>query len=188
MRSLFAVALLLASAAVAAPRQAFVFVLNGQTITNGEPVNNKAIRARFVDDFFWFTRDSREYLVRDAATLRRIREVYTPVFDATGQSLGWTGEQLQVFAKQMEVMREQLAIGVEPRPGESSTAAARRTELKAQQNLLAMRQNELARKQNEVTRRGNPMSIEKINERIEVELAAISAELIRSGVARPVTR
>lgn len=183
-RTIFAVALLVASTLAAAPRQAFVFMLHGQTITNGEPVNVKSIRARFGNDFFWFTAGEREYLVRDTATLQRIREVYTPVFDAAGASLGWGGEQLQLFAKQMETMREQLAIGLEPRPGESRATAGRRAHLKAQQNVLAMRQNELARKQNEATRRGNPTSIEKLNERIEVELSAIGDELIRSGAAR----
>lgn len=162
----FALAVL-ALTAVAKDRQSFVFNLNGQTITNGVPVNNKAIRARYGADFFWFTRDGREYVVRDKATLRRIREVYNPIFDpASFAGLALLGEQ-------MEVMREQLRIGVEPQPGEAPSAAARRLQLK-------MRQNELARQANDAARHMRANPVEKINEAIERELEALSAELARS--------
>ena len=166
-RTLCALALaVLALTAVAKERQSFVFNLNGQTITNGAPVNNKAIRARYGKDFFWFTRNGREYVVRDQATLRLIREVYNPIFDPAA----FAG--LAVLGEQMEIMRELLRIGPEPRVDEPLSVAVRRSQLKERQNELARQVNEAARHM-----RANP--IEKINEAIEHELEALSAELAR---------
>jgi len=44
----------------------------------------------------------------------------------------------------MTLMKEQLRIGLEPKPGENAKTTARRLALKHEQNRLAERQNELA--------------------------------------------
>ena len=75
--------LLLAVLATAAlgSSDSYLFVQNGRSITNGAPVNVKALKARHHGSYFWFSLDGKTYITRDAETLARIDKVYKPLFD-----------------------------------------------------------------------------------------------------------
>ena len=163
-------------------RDAFVFVHDGVSVTNGAAVDVKAIKAAHAAPFFWFTSGGSAYVVRDADTLRAVREVYEPLFAAGAEQAGWSGEQLALFQKQMQLSRDQMRIGLEPQAGDSEETRARRAGLKLEQNRLARRQNQLARRQNRAAR----TSPEKINREIEVELSMLARELVRNGGAQRV--
>lgn len=180
----------LALTVLASPRSlsadSYLFVTDGRAITNGEPVNVKALKARYSGSYFWFSVGGKAYIVRDAQVLSRMKPIYAPVFD-----MGWDfpiGEQLTIFAQQMTVMKEQLRIGVEPKPGEDPRVAARRVELKFEQNRLAQRQNVLAERANKAARAANDYAarIDDINREIERQLHALALQCIELGIAVPV--
>ena len=78
MKKLLLLLALLATPVLAA--DSYVFVQNGRTITNGAPVNVKALRASQHGSYFWFTLDGKTYIARDAKALARIEPVYEPLF------------------------------------------------------------------------------------------------------------
>lgn len=178
-----AAAILLSPSAFA--RDAFLYVNNGQAITNGRPVNNKALKAKYSDSrsYFWFEIDGKAYIVRDPNVVSSMKPIYAPVFE-TGMDFT-LGEQMEVFTQQMEVMKEQFRIGIEPKPGEDAATAIRRTELKREQNRLGARQNELARRANAGAARLNDFAarLDDINRDIERRLHDLATQLIATGVA-----
>ena len=76
----FLFALLLLAAAAPAFADSFLFVSHGQSITNGEPVNIKALKARHIGSYFWFSIDGKSYIVRDPKVLSRMKVIYQPLF------------------------------------------------------------------------------------------------------------
>lgn len=152
----------------------FVYVIDGRCITNGAPVNNKAIKAKYSGSYFWFSIDGKAYLVRDPDVLSAMKPIYAPVFD-----MGFDfpiGEQFEVMVKQLSVLKEQQ------RPGLTD---AQRLALKFEQNRLSTRQNELAKRANAAAKRANEYSarVDEMNRKIEGQLHDLGVQLIASGVA-----
>jgi hypothetical protein len=174
---------LLLTTALSASADSFLYVSNGQSITNGAPVNVKALKARYNGSFFWFSIAGKSYITRDTSVLRRINDVYTPLFSSGGDFT--IGEQAALFSKQMALLQEQIRIGLEPRPGEDAKTAARRLELRFEQNELAQRQNELADRANRAAEQANDFAarLDGINRKIELRLHDIGAELVRQRIA-----
>jgi len=171
VEEIFMLAAVLLAAVLVTPTDSFVLMQDGKCITNGAPTNNKAVKARFEGDFFWFTRGGEEFIVRDEATLRTVRKMHDPIFEGLS-TLGYTAEQLQIFVRQMEVLREQARVGLDD------------VALKAEQARLGRRQGELAREINRAARKAVPP--EKINAEISRSLATLANDLIGRGVARRV--
>ena len=115
MRSLCA---LLISAVMFATRlfaaDAFVFVSNGQTITNGRPVSVKALRARYSGSYFWFSTGEKSYLVRDAKVLKRIKAIYAPVFSADPASIDEVNRDIerQLHDLSRQLIAQRVAVEV----------------------------------------------------------------------------
>jgi len=87
----------------------WVYVHSGVSITNGAPVNVKALKQSLDGDFFWFTQGGKTYVVSDAASLERVRDLYAPILalpqsevaariDALNAS---TGKQLAALAEEL---------------------------------------------------------------------------------------
>lgn len=174
---------LLLGTALSASADSFLFVSGGQSITNGSPVNVKALKAKHSGSFFWFSIGGRAYIARDAGVLSRIKDVYSPLF-AT-ESDFTIGEQAALFSQQMALMKEQLRIGLEPRAGENAKTATRRVELKYEQNRLAERQNVLARRANDAAAGANDFSarVDGINRQIELQLHDVGLQLVEQRIA-----
>ena len=164
---------LLALSILASPRalaaDSFLYVTDGRAITNGEPVNVKALKAKYSGSYFWFSIDGKAYLVRDPDVLSAMKPIYAPLFD-----MGFDFP----IAEQLSIMKEQLHIGLEPKPGEDPRIAARRVELKRQQNELARRANASAKRVNAYAAR-----LDDINRNIERQLHDLAVQLIASKVA-----
>src|SRR6185503_7333962 len=94
--------------ALSVSADSFLYVSNGQAITNGTPVNVKALKARYAGagSFFWFSIDGKSYIARDPNVLRRVKDVYRPVFE-TGADFT-VGEQLGLFAKRANASAARL--------------------------------------------------------------------------------
>ena len=178
---LCAAAILVASSPAAA--DSYVYVLDGKCITNGQAINVKALKAKYSGSYFWFSIGGKSFIVRDRDVLTRMKPIYEPLFD-TGIDFSF-GEQLSVFAQQMAVMKEQLKLGDKPKPGEDSAIAARRLELKYQQDRLAERQSELAERANASAQAANEYAdkLEALNRDIEKQLHDLGAQLVAQRIA-----
>ena len=181
--------LLLASTILASPSSlladSYLYVIDGRAITNGEPVDNKELKAKYSGSYFWFSIDGKAYIARDPKVLESMKAIYLPIFDL---GIDFTiGEQLPLMAQQLMLMKEQLNIGLDPKPGEDPAIAARRLELKYEQNRLAARQNELARRANDSARKLNAYAarLDEINRGIERRLHDLGKHLIALRIAVP---
>ncbi|HJQ40891.1 MAG TPA: hypothetical protein VKB93_27450 [Thermoanaerobaculia bacterium] len=173
-RSLLGLLAVLLLASPLTADDSFLYVIEGRAIANGAPVNNKALKAKYSGSYFWFSIDGKAYLVRDANVLSRIKAIYAPVFD-----FGWDFP----IAEQLSVMKEQLLLGPDPKPGEDLSVTMRRIELKRQQNELAKRANAAAKKVNAYAAR-----VDDMNREIERQLHDLGVQLIASKLAVPVNR
>jgi hypothetical protein len=176
---------LLLGVALPVSADSFLIVTNGRAITNGMPVNVKALKSKYASagSFFWFSVDGKPYIVRDPNVLQRVNDLYKPVFE-TGADFT-VGEQLGLFAQQMAVFQQQVRVGLEPRAGEDARTAARRLELRMEQNRLAARQNELAKRANASAARLNDYAarLPELNRRIEAQLRELGLRLVEQGIA-----
>ena len=185
-RFLFAL-LVLAAGAPSTFADSFLFVSRGQSITNGEPVNVKALKARYAGSFFWFSIDGKSYIARDPKVLNRMKVIYGPLFSSGSDFT--IGEQAALLSQQMTLMQEQLRIGLEPKAGEDARTAARRVELKYEQNRLAERQNELAERANIAAEKANDFAskLDDLNRSIEHQLHDLGIQLVEQQIAVRVT-
>lgn len=126
----------------------------GNTIMNGSSRDIGHVRKlrKGDEDIFWFRRDGKEYVIRDAATLARVEKIWEPI-----------GE---LGAKQGELGAEQGRLG------------GKQGALGAKQGVLGARQGALAAEQ--ATRRGNEADdreIEKRQREIEEDMDQLSREM-----------
>ena len=181
-----ALAILASPCSIAA--DSYLFVENGRAITNGAPVNVKALKAKYIGSYFWFSISGKSYIVRDSNVLSGMKPIYAPLFD---MGIDFTfGEQLTLLSEQMTVLKEQLRIGLEPKPGEDAKTATRRLQLKQEQNRLAARQNELAARANASAARVNDYAsrLDDINRGIERQLHDLATQLVAQRIAVEVGR
>jgi len=64
------------------------------------------VRYAGAGSFFWFSIDGKSYITRDPNVLRRVKDVYRPVFE-TGADFT-VGEQLGLFAKRANASAARL--------------------------------------------------------------------------------
>lgn len=181
MKKLLVVLALVAMPALAG--DSYVFVQNGRTITNGAPINVKALRAKYNGSFLWFSLDRKSYITRDPKVLARIGPLYNPLFST---DLDFTvGEQAKLLSQQARLLQEQLRIGLDAKAGEDAATAVRRTQLRVEQNRLAQRQNELAARANAAAVRANEYAahVNELNLEIERALHDVAAQLVKQGLA-----
>src|SRR4051812_11328344 len=101
----FGVALLIATSSLASEDNSYLFVTNGKAITNGAPMNVKAVKAKYSGSYFWFSLDGKRYLTRDAATLEQIKKIYASLFSGMGEFI--IAEPFEVLLQQERVKEEQ---------------------------------------------------------------------------------
>jgi beta-lactamase regulating signal transducer with metallopeptidase domain len=97
----------------------FVIVTKGSdsVIMSGsseDAAHAKALRSKIPSDFIWFERDEKSYIIRDAATVQRAKQLWQPVEDlgrqqeALGKQQESLGEQQEALGKKMEAVRVQI--------------------------------------------------------------------------------
>jgi bla regulator protein blaR1 len=171
----------------------------------------KRLRGDSKEPFLWFERDGREYVVRDAAVLKQVREIFRPQMElgaqqgalgarqgelgsrqgALGAQQGALGGQQGALAAQMAV----LATGRIGRDGDDADLERRQRdldrkiedlseqqeELGRQQAVLGRQQAELGEQQAELGRQQ-----EAASEKAQRELRSLIEKAIRSGAAQEV--
>jgi len=95
----------------------WVYVHSGVSITSGAPVNVKALKQQLDGDFFWFTHGGKSYVVRDAASLERVRDLYAPLLALPQSELAARIDSLNASTeKKLAPLAEELVRTGKARP------------------------------------------------------------------------
>ena len=150
-----------------------LFGSNGVIVEDGsfDVEEITALREAYAPNAFWFRSDGRSYIIRDAALLKQVDDLFEPQ-----RSLGRKQEALG--EQQAALGRKQAALGA--RQARAGSEEQLQNELSRQQDELARQQDALARIQNDLAARQNELGHE-----IHEKLGTMAKEWIRSGVAKP---
>ena len=164
------------------------------------------LRHAYGRQFFWFRHDGRAYVVRDAATIHDLMDLYRPQFEL-GREQGELGgrqgalgrKQGELGSRQGELGSEQGRLGAEQArrttrfdDDDDPTIQSRRRDLERRQRDISRKQADLSREQSELSRQQSLLSVEqsKLSERqsalsrdIEQKLKPMMREMIRKGIA-----
>ncbi|WP_146093366.1 hypothetical protein [Xanthomonas pisi] len=188
-------------------QDAYVLMEDGQALMHGSTEDLARARrlAGSTGALLWFRRGGKGYVVRDPATLQRIRALYAPVSQlgqaqgALGERQGRLGEQQAALGTQMaaaaardaaaavaqaraSLARDNAAVRTTTPVGQQANAASQHSTqqrieaLAAQQQALAAQQADLAAQQAVASARADEQA------------RHILREAIRNGLARPVAR
>lgn len=147
----------------------------------------------------WVRDNGRQYVVRDAATVQRVKAAHAPV-EALGAQQGKLGEQQGALgerqgslgAKQGELGAKMAAIGTQQAAAALQGGHARDAELDRRMQALAQEQEALARQQQALARQQEPLARQQealsrqqvaATEKMRRDVARLLDEAIRSGKA-----
>ena len=171
----------------------YVFSDGDMNVVNGDgDTDFSDLRRAYGRRFFWFRHDGQAYVVRDAAIIHELVDLYRPQSEL-GREQGELGrKQGALGRKQGELGREQgllakqqVSVAMRFDDDDVSTASRRR-ELDRKQRDLSRRQADLGREQSrlgeEQSRLGERQSA--LGRDIERKLTPMIEKMIRDGVAR----
>lgn len=149
------------------------------------------LRRAYGRRFFWFRHDGRAYVVRDAATLRELADLYRPQAEL-GREQGELGrKQGALGRKQGELGREQGRLGRQQAglamrfDDDDVSTQSHRREFERKQRELSRRQEDLGREQSRLgeqqSRLGDRQSV--LSRDIERRIQPMIEKMIRDGVA-----
>jgi beta-lactamase regulating signal transducer with metallopeptidase domain len=164
-------------------------------------------------EMLWFRRDGKEYVVRDAATLKAVKDLWKPVTELGKQQAKLGAEQARLGSQQAELGGQQAALGAkqaalgaqmaalsaeQARKGSEAEDAEyerRAREIGRQMEELGRQQEELGRQQEkygapqeELGRQQEELGRkqEAASKKAENETRALLDRAIANGVAQPV--
>jgi beta-lactamase regulating signal transducer with metallopeptidase domain len=182
----------------------YVLLLPGKSVVmNGSTWDvrrARKLRANDDEELFWFEREGESYVIRDAATLRRIRDLFEPQqklgerqaalggqqAELGGKQAGLGGKQAELGAKQAEVGARMGKLGAEQarldREGDTEALEAQLKQLETKMHDLEREmdkygtpQEELSRQQEELSRQQEALG------RQQEELGRQQEELARKA-------
>ncbi len=136
----------------------------------------RAAKSRIEDDFMWFRRDGKAYVVRDPATLARVREIWR-ASESNEAKMRVLSAEMETKSEAVHALAERVSAQTAERAMQEANIAERiaqiRNNIAAQQ--LTQQQAELARQQAEIDARyaENPVRNKREYER---ESAALEAQ------------
>ncbi|CAN7513598.1 hypothetical protein LJR143_003424 [Pseudoxanthomonas sp. LjRoot143] len=148
----------------------------------------------------WVRQDGKQYVVRDAATLQRVKAAHLPV-QQLGEQQGKLGEQQGALgerqgnlgAKQGELGGKMAAIAAEQANAAVQGKAARQAEIDRRMDALADEQEQLARQQEVLARQQEPLARQQealarkqmaATDKMQRDVDRLLGEAIRSGKAQ----
>jgi hypothetical protein len=166
-----------------------LFLENGVTLANGTPGEHaraKALRTGPQEQLLWFQRGGKEYVLRDAATLKQIKALFEPQQKLAGEQAALGAKQAEQGKKQAEVGAKIAKVAAEQAllagQGENSAdLEARMQELEREQEKIAKPLKELGRQQEELGRKQKEAARDA-----ETRLKALADQAIASGLAQEV--
>ena len=148
----------------------------------------------------WIREDGKQYIVRDAATVQRVKAAHAPV-EALGAQQGKLGEQQGALGerqgdlgvKQGELGVKMAAIATERASAALQGSRARDAEIDRRMDALAQEQEALARQQEVLSRQQEPLARQQealsrrqvaATEQMQREVKRLLDDAIRSGKAQ----
>ena len=191
-------------------------MLTGESSANmsgsmGDLEKAKRLRGKSGEDILWFRHDGKEYVVRDAAVMKRAKEIFRPQMELGAKQGELGARQGALGAKQGALGARQGALGgkqgalgaqIAALSAEQSRSVKddsqlekRQRDLDAQQEDLSRQQEELGRQQEELGRQQEALGRqqeelgrqqEAASAKAEKELHALMEQAVRSGSAQEV--
>ena len=167
-------AAILLAAVLYAPTDGYVLLNGGGTSAesgsfNVDEVN--VIREAFGPHVFWFRVRGKEYIVRDAAALKKIDDLFVPQREL-GEKQAALGE------KQAEIGKKQAAVGA--RQAKAGADVKLQEKLAREQDALAKQQESLDDQQADL---GSKQ--QQINRDVREKLSNLTKSWILNGIAKP---
>jgi bla regulator protein BlaR1 len=131
----------------------------------------RSYMAKLGDDFLWFRRDGKEYVVQDGKVIDSLKEALRPQIEL-GQ------EQTKLGMKQSELGQQQSELG--QKQAEASTDPTAQAELGKAQRTLGEEQRKLGEEQRKLGEQQRVAAKES-----ERQVARVMDESIKNGTARP---
>ncbi|HEX6904786.1 MAG TPA: M56 family metallopeptidase [Thermoanaerobaculia bacterium] len=178
-------------------------ILKGEnnTIMNGSTRDIEKVRQlrKGGEDIFWFRRDGKAYVVRDAATLAQVEKIWEPIGELGAKQGELGAQQGALGGKQGALGAKQGALGAQ-----QGTLAAERVRRgsEADEREIEKRQREIEKDMDQLSREmedlggemealGRQMEdlgrrMEAASAKAEKDMQALMAQAIRSGVAQEV--
>lgn len=194
-----------------------LFLDNNITIVNGSPRDyerGKAQRKTPAETLFWFQRSGKEYVLRDAALMKKLQAIFQPqlnlgqqqrVLSQKQERLGQQQEYLQAQFEQLGVQQAefgermaQLAaeqVRLQEAGEDSSSIEAEMQGLEQEQMAFEGPQTELSQQQEEINRQQElqQRQQEDLNQKqaqaaqeAEKQLKSLVAQALAGGTAKPV--
>jgi hypothetical protein len=174
-----------ASGAEAADRTSYVLMTSGSRNTTMSGSTDDLRRARSLrsaqEGLLYVRHDGAEYVVRDAATLRRAEAIFAPQKALGARQAALGSRQAALGAEQARLGAEQARIGhlqAGAPPRRQEELGRRQDALGRQQNALGDRQNELGRQQDALGREQD-----RLGRDADAAIRALLAQAIRRGTA-----
>lgn len=185
----------------------YVLSAGDMNVVNGDGDTDMSdMRRAYGRHFFWFRHDGQAYVVRDAAALDTLTDLYRPQSDlgreqgALGRKQGALGRrQGDLGRRQGELGREQARLGIEEarlamrfHDDDDPSIQSRRRELERRQRELSRKQDDLGQQQSELGREQSRLGEEQsrlgdrqtaLSREIERKLQPMLDDLIRKGIA-----
>lgn len=157
--------------------EAMVFLEGDQRVSfHGSSTDmERASELRRGDEaLLWFVRDGREYVIRDPATLERVRRAYAPALDLAERQAELGARQGELGAQQGELGAEQGALG------------ARQAELGAQMarlgaELAGLVSRRVALEMDDADHSGELTELEVEQEEVEAKMEALGERMESLG-------
>ena len=193
-----------------------LFTGKDQVTMSGSSDDYKRVKKLYKEsdgEMLWFRRDGKEYVIRDAATLKSVKELWKPVTELGKQQAKLGAEQARLGAQQAELGGQQAALGAKQaalgaqmatlsaeqaargREADDDEYERRAEELGRKMEELGRQQEELGRQQEkysdpqeELGRQQEALGRqqEAASKKAEKETRALLDRAISNGAAQPV--
>lgn len=127
------------------------------------------LRRELGDNFIWFRRDGRDYVIRDPALVRQARDAWQPT-EPVGDRMGALGDQMEVHGEKMEAIgarMERQTAGSEP--------------ISAEMEKLGEQMGALGERMEPLTRAMLRTDDDAERDRLRAEIDAVSAQMEALG-------
>ena len=182
--------------------ESYIFLYGDDSATMSGSIDDlkriKRMRGNSDEDFLWYRRSGKEYVVRDPALLRQVKDLFKAQGELGARQGELGGRQGALGAKQGALGAQQGALGA--KQGALAAEQARRggdddreldrkmAELSRKMEELGEQQEELGRQQEVLGKQQEELGRqqEELGRKAEKELHALMNRAIQSGVAQEV--
>lgn len=186
IQTAIALTLTLAAAPLVAHELHFAYCEGRSCVMDGTSSDSMDVLLRQHGRAALFEIDGKEFIVTDAATLDRIKQILAPQMELGRKQAALGAEQAKLGAEQAKLGSQQAALGARQAALALDRDAEReRDELQRRQSELGREQSALGRQQSELGRRQSELGRqqEAAGREAKKKLSALAEEAVRLGKA-----